>query len=222
MNAVSRDCFQNLGARVAHLRSRSAYYTGRLDDQEVRILSFQKRILDISVLLSTTQQVSTVFNALGAKSQEHFKTKVEEFVSYALSKVFEREYRFNLNFKQARKNLTVEFTLASRETGFAPTSLTDAHGGGVCEVAGFVLRLMFLMLVHNSNRQRLVLFLDEPFSWVSAQFIDNLIALIKELSDRTKVQFVVVTHNEKLAELGDKQYFFSLEDGKTTVKLLEG
>lgn len=208
-----------LGARISTLRSRSSFLEGKLEEQEKRIVYLNTKIGECTIEIQTTQQVSTIFNNLGARSQEHFKVRVEQFVSYALTKVFEKEYKFSLEFKLARKNLTVVFGLASKETNFEPTSPTDSHGGGLCEVAGFVLRLMFLLLVHKSSGHRMILFLDEPFSWVSAQFTDNLMVLIRELADKTGVQFVIVTHNEKLTELGDKQYFFSLgEDGQTKIE----
>lgn len=160
--------------------------------------------------------ISELFNQLTQQSQQMLKIRLEQLVSYSLSRVFDREFRFIVEFKSMRKNTVVEFKLASEETGWEPVELTEARGGGVCELVGFMIRLVFLLYLRNTQRQ--ILFLDEPFSWVSKEYVNSLMLLIKELADKTGVQFVIVTHNEALAGLGDKQYRFWLEQGQTRIQ----
>lgn len=190
---------------------------GSFDEKVRRGKELEEQISQLKRDMLTLDQCGKVFSSLLERSQSQMKDKIEALVSYSLSKVFERDLKFHLIFKEARHQLAVEFMLSSIETGGQPVRLTESRGGGICEVAGFVLRLLFLLLTKD---QRKILILDEPFSWVSEQYMDNLISLIRELSEMSGIQFIVVTHNAKLAEMGDKRYSFALKDGKTHVQEL--
>lgn len=205
-------------AQANKLRTDLAVTSGKFAEKRARHRELCTSIAHEEEQVFLLEAVAKIFSSLSEDGQKKIKDKIQTLVSSSLSSVFEREYRFFLEFKQARHQLVAEFKLASAETGWEPTDLTDAHGGGVCEVAGFVLRLLFLLFMKETQRQ--IMFLDEPFSWVSAQYTDNLLAIIRELSDQSGIQFVIITHNDGLSHIGDKRYQFYLEDGKTHLKTL--
>ena len=60
------------------------------------------------------------------------------------------------------------------------------------DVAAFALRLSCLML--STPKLRRILVLDEPFKFVSAEFIPRVHSLIEQLSTEMHVQIVMVTH----------------------------
>lgn len=210
---MERTTYDAVSQRTHSLRGMLAEKRKQRDVLASQVESAQDRLRDAEL-------VSVVFQELTQRSQQELKERLEKIITYSLSRVFGRDLRFVVEFKSSRKNTVVVFRLASEETGWEPVELTEARGGGVCEIVGFIIRLVFLLYLKNSQRQ--ILFLDEPFSWVSAQYIDGLMDLIRELATKTGIQFIIVTHNEALAAIGDRQYRFSLRQGKTVVQDLLG
>jgi len=211
---------ENLRQRFDDAASRATFIEGAYASRAQYLGSLRSKVQDAEESLRDLQECGAILNALTTASQQMLKDRLEGIVTYALSRVFEREFRFVVEFRQSRANVIVEFKLASEETGWEPVELQDARGGGVCEIVGFIIRLVFLLYLKQDQRQIMVL--DEPFGWVSAQYVDNLMELIRELVAKTGMQFVLVTHNDRIAELGDRRYRFSLDHGKTVVQALGG
>jgi ABC-type lipoprotein export system ATPase subunit len=55
---------------------------------------------------------------------------------------------------------------------------------------------------HSRN----VIILDEPFKCLSDGYQEKASQMLKELSDKLKLQFLVVTHSEILASHADKTF----------------
>ena len=72
----------------------------------------------------------------------------------------------------------------------------EADSGGVIDLAAFALRLSCLMLAKPKLRR--IIILDEPFKYVSEQYIPNIRKLIEGLAEDFKVQFIIVTHIKEL------------------------
>ena len=60
------------------------------------------------------------------------------------------------------------------------------------------------------------LFLDEQFSQISEQYIDNFMEFIHELCDDTGLSIVLITHDNKFIKYGDRIY--TADRGKFTLK----
>jgi len=211
---------ENLRRKFDDVSSRATFIEGAYASRAQYLEALRSKVQVAEDSLRDLQECSVILNSLTTASQQMLKDRLEGIVSYALSRVFDREFKFCVEFRQSRSNVIVEFKLASQETGWDPVELQDARGGGVCEIVGFIIRLVFLLYLKKDQRQIMVL--DEPFRWVSAQYVDNLMELIRELVAKTGFQFVLVTHDERLAELGDRRYRFSLDHGKTVVQALDG
>jgi DNA repair exonuclease SbcCD ATPase subunit len=211
---------QDLHRRFDDAASRALFIEGAYAARAQYLESMRENVRSAETSLKNLQECGVILNSLTTASQQVLKDRLEGIVTYALSRVFEREFKFIVEFRQSRANVIVEFKLASEETAWEPVSLQDGRGGGVCEIVGFIMRLVFLMYLKSQQRQIMVL--DEPFGWVSAQYVDNLMELIRELALKTGLQFIIVTHNERIAELGDRRYRFSLDHGRTVVQALDG
>jgi DNA repair exonuclease SbcCD ATPase subunit len=98
------------------------------------------------------------------------------------------------------------------------TPVMDARGGGVAAVIGFLLRLVILLLTEPPVRH--VMFLDESFAQLSVEYEPALAEFIKELTERTNMQVVLVTHSTAFDDAADKSYRFELRDGVTKVEAL--
>ena len=96
--------------------------------------------------------------------------------------------------------------------------IADAHGGGLVNIVSVIYQILVLSLV--KPRQRRVLFLDEPFRNVSEEYLEATAEFVRQLNEKLGIQIVLITHRKQLADIADKAYEFSLENGITKVSQL--
>jgi DNA repair exonuclease SbcCD ATPase subunit len=125
--------------------------------------------------------------------QQQAHDQIASVVSQCLEAVFDEPYTFKIHFD--RKRGRTEARLVFERDGLEVDPLTAA-GGGVVDVAAFALRLSCLMLAQPPLRKLLAL--DEPFRFVSAEYLPRVRQLLEKLAEDTGVQFVIITHIEEL------------------------
>ena len=84
-------------------------------------------------------------------------------------------------------------------------SLVDSVGFGDVDVCSFVLRVSLFSLMRS--RVRPVIILDEPFKQLSSDYQSKVGGLIKELSEILGMQFIIVSHRERIIEKGADKIF---------------
>jgi ABC-type sugar transport system ATPase subunit len=60
--------------------------------------------------------------------------------------------------------------------------------------------------------------LDEPLRFVSAKYQEKASAMIKEISEKLGIQFIIVTHNEVLASYADRTFEVTIKKGVSHVR----
>lgn len=133
--------------------------------------------------------------AQGVQQQAH--AKIAGVVSRCLSAVFGDDApSFEIKFEQKRGKTEARLVFVKDGEEMDPKS---SSGGGVVDVAAFALRLACLVLTKPSPRR--LLLLDEPFRFVSKDYLPNVAALLRELAAEMNVQMVIVTHATEM-EIG--------------------
>lgn len=198
------DDFDLTLTRLATANSRRKELLATIARNEAEVVRLQAEEADWA-------RAADVIRSFSDAHSEHLKEDIERLVSHGLTSVFDEPMQFKVTTRLLRGASSVEFTLVSNEV---ERPVLGSHGGGVAQVVGFVLRVVVTML----NRQlRPVLFLDEPFSQVSAEYRPRLAAFVRELVDSTPLQIVMVTHDTDLPEVADVRYRFSSVNGTTRV-----
>lgn len=125
--------------------------------------------------------------------QQEAHNKIAAVVCRCLQEVFDEPYELKIGFekKKGRTEAVISFVRDGEEID--PMS---AAGGGVVDVAAFALRLACLVL--HKPKLRPLLVLDEPFRFVSRDYLSKVRQLIETLSEEMKIQIVMVTHNPLL------------------------
>jgi DNA repair exonuclease SbcCD ATPase subunit len=142
-------------------------------DSEATLLTHVNATLDTLIDLTTRESMGSV----------------EQLVSYGLHAVFaDLPLAFRLQVDTKRGTQWVEPRLID---GPVDAPVLDAFGGGPAAVVGFLLRLLVCRRLGLAP----VLLLDEPFSFVSAQYVEPLAKLLRELADAAGVTLVLVTHD---------------------------
>lgn len=178
-----------------------------LTNYKKQIQSAVKELNDASTILKAEQsaldmckdkaeaykEAQEIVQELVATIQQQAHHQIANVVSKCLQLVFEEPYTFKIEFH--RKRGKTEAALSFERNGECVDPLS-ASGGGVVDVAAFALRLSCVLLSKPQARPLLVL--DEPFKFVSAEYISNVKNMLEVLSNETGVQFVIVTHLREL------------------------
>jgi len=159
------------------------------------------------------EKAQGILQTVAQATQEELEYHVSEIVSLALEAVFPDPYKLNLNFELRRNKSEADLTF-SKKKGEKIDPLT-ASGGGAVDVASFGLRVSLHSL--QSPRTRSTIVLDEPFRFLSKGLQERASAMVKEISQRLGVQFIIVTHEANLLEAADK--VFEVENVKRISKV---
>jgi DNA repair exonuclease SbcCD ATPase subunit len=191
--------------------------TGEARALALRGKAVQSELAEAKELKETLAQAVGVLTGIGEARQEEAQRRIESLVTYGLRTVFEDELSFHLVQTVSRNAANVDFvvrtTLADGEQ--IDTPVMDARGGGLVAVVGFMLRLVIMLLA--PDRQSPILFLDEPFAHLSAEYEPRMASFLRELVDKTDIQIVHITHSDAYTDDADLVYRFSLKDGQTHV-----
>ncbi|HZG81227.1 MAG TPA: chromosome partitioning protein ParA, partial [Brevibacillus sp.] len=132
-------------------------------------------------------------------ARQQAKTRIEEIVTSALSVVFGKDYRFEIELDVKGNQPVAEYFLESEgvRTQLKPPDYD--RGGGVADVVSLALRLAVGELTGVQGP----LMLDEVGKHVSQEYAPNVAYFLKEYSEKFGRQIVLITHNAHLATIGD-------------------
>lgn len=147
-------------------------------------------------------KAASLIQKVAQETQSNIVFHIENIVDKALETVFQDEYKFSFNFVQKRGKVEAEHFLI-RNDG-TEVDIINGAGGGVIDIVSFALRIAVWTL---SNNVQNVIVLDEPFRFLSQDLQDRAGEILKELSVKLGIQFIIVSHNEKLISYADKIFF---------------
>lgn len=174
-----------------------------------------EEIRQLNEIVELHEKAALVLTAIGEERQDAAQRSIEALVSQGLQTIFGDDLSFHLVPGVRAKTPVVDLVVRSRlaDGTTVDTDVLAARGGGLAAVVGFLLRLVILLL--SKNRQDTVLFLDETFAHVSAEYLPRLIEFLKDLVAKTGVQIILVTHEESFLEAADVVYKLNLVNGLT-------
>lgn len=154
----------------------------------------RERLKALSRLTSAALEAQVLIQAVAAEVQTRAQVKVSALVTKCLTEVFGAEayqFRLKLEAKRGKTEARPVFVRDGREL-----EPVDESGLGQVDVAAFALRLAALLL-HTPPVRRLLV-LDEPFKFVSAEYVPRVRDLLDGLAADLGVQIVMTTHNREL------------------------
>lgn len=144
-------------------------------------------------------------------TQYKIKRYIERTVTLAIRSVFDRPYTFHMKFKEGRGR--VECIATVKEHGNTRDPKGDM-GGGLMDIIAIGFRTALLLIEEPQSRK--VLFLDQPFSHCGG-LIPKAAAMVKELSRELTIQFIIITHERKLAKIADRSWLIGHDGVKSIV-----
>jgi DNA repair exonuclease SbcCD ATPase subunit len=161
------------------------------------------------------EKAREIIKDIGLKTQQQLQYNISDITSLALEAVFDDPYELIAEFIQ-RRNKT-ECDLLFVRDGERMDPLT-ASGGGTVDVTAFALRVASWSMQNPKSRNTIIL--DEPMRFVSEAYQEKASQMIKEVSQRLGVQFIIITHNSVLASYADRTFESTIKKGITKITQL--
>lgn len=161
----------------------------------------RKDIVDLGEEMVLLEKTSDVLNSLAKTSREKTIGLIETLVTHALRSIWEEPFDFRIETVEKR-GVTQDQPKLLKDG--VEASIMDGHGGGIVNVVAFVLRLIFILKKKPALRK--VVFLDEPFAYVSANYQPKVGELLRELTEKLGIDMLMVTHQEILESYADLVY----------------
>ncbi|QUH22065.1 hypothetical protein [Alkaliphilus sp. B6464] len=145
--------------------------------------------------------------------REKIKVEFENIVTNALQFIRNEDISFEIDIEEKRGRAEAKFFVKTVRDGVVNrkplenTSLKDSKGDGVSSIVKIALNVALLEL----SGQEGPLVLDEPAKEISKEYIDNTSEFLKQISEAFGRQIIMITHIDKMSNVADKKFIFSLE-----------
>lgn len=190
--------------------------TGAARSLAVQGQRVRDEVAELRQRISNCEKAAELLSRIGEERQTATQHRIEALVTQGLRTIFGPELSFHLVPGVRAKTPVVDFIVRSSIDGeTVDTDVMDARGGGLAVTVGFLLQVVVLLL--SKHRQDTVLFLDETFAFLSEDHHAAMAQFLRELTDKTGIQVIMVTHTPALAEHADTVYRFELHNGATKV-----
>jgi hypothetical protein len=198
-------------ARLLLARRRSAFdqRVGQLRSLDASLKQAQAEVAQLTGRIEDLDQVAGLLTTYADDQQATVQGNIEKIVSTGLRTIFGEDLWLRIDNRLVGRRPELDFLLVSVIDGQTlETSILDA-------VAGFLIQAVLVLLTPGV---RPVLFLDETFGQLSADYLEPLAGFIRELVDRSALQVVLVTHSDVFRNHADRAYEFEQVKGVTVVR----
>jgi DNA repair exonuclease SbcCD ATPase subunit len=158
------------------------------------------------------EQAREVIRIVSIKTQEQLQNHISDIASLALNAVFDEPYELIAEFVQRRNKTECDLLFIQKNERVDPIT---ASGGGAVDIASFALRIASYTMQYKPSNNTIIL--DEPFRFLSEDLQERASVMIKELSEKLNIQFIIVTHEQTLTEYADKKFHNTKRKGVSTI-----
>jgi DNA repair exonuclease SbcCD ATPase subunit len=198
--------------RIQSLRTHLDQQKGRRSQIERHLDDLNNRVRDARRGLHRHEQAREIIREVGLRTQQQLQVHISDITSLALEAVFDDPYELVVEFVQRRNKTECDLYFQRDGQRVDPIS---ASGGGAVDVAAFALRIAAWSMQTPHSRNTIIL--DEPLRFLSEDLQEQASRMIKELSERLGIQFVIITHEETLAQHADKTFEVRLRKGVSRI-----
>lgn len=201
--------------QIKDIRTRVDRLRGEQAKVSQIIQTLREEIRDLRRQVIYHEQASAIIREVGLRTQQELQVHIGDITSLALEAVFDDPYTLVAEFVERRNKNECDLYFVRDEQRIKPT---DASGGGTVDIAAFALRIASWSMQRPRSRNTIIL--DEPMRFVSAAYQERASQMIKEISERMGLQFIIVTHNPVLASYADRTFEVTIKKGISKIKQL--
>lgn len=182
-----------------------------IETTKTSITDIDNKLLELENDRATLKTCKPIIDDLINKFSDSLLHKLEELLTLGLRQIFyDRNYSISIKVVEKRNSKCVELLL--NDNGNQIPVKDSSVAGGILVVIASIIQIFYIINLDVDK----YLFLDEQFSQISEQYIDNFMEFIHELCDNTGLSIVLITHDNKFIKYGDRIYI--ADHGKFTLK----
>jgi DNA repair protein SbcC/Rad50 len=167
--------------------------------------------------LEDTLKARSVIQIVAKNTQKNIEFHISGLVTMALATIFPEPYEFQLRFVERRN--TTEADLIFLKNGNETDDILNTGGGGVADVASFVLRIALWSL----KKTRPTFILDEPDKFLhSLVYQEKTSEMMKELCKRLGIQIIMISDQQNIIAAADKIIRIKIENGVSYIDNTNG
>jgi len=198
---------------MKQLSNRVAYLAGKHKEFQKLDETLAVELHELKTKQANLEAVGIYLKNMAAEMQRQVQINIESLVQQLLNACFpEQDYKFQMQLKEARGVLTCELVLLKEGKELDPVM---SCGGGVVDVISIALRFGIL-LVSNVPK---VLFLDEPFKFLSKSLRPAISQLIYDLANQYGITIVMISHDPDFIKASNKVFEVSQSKGCSKVEV---
>jgi len=202
------------------MSGRIAVYRTKLEQRRGKLKSLIDQQEKLETELATTvaqikraEEATAFTQRIAQETQNQVKIHIEDIVSMALESILDDPYKFELDFVLRRNKTEADIYFTRNGKRVKPM---DESGGGAVDIASFAARIALWSLGTTDN----VLVFDEPFKFVSREYQLKVGELMKKLSEKLKLQEIMVSHNSNFIQQADRVMDVHKTNNVSEVKVL--
>jgi DNA repair exonuclease SbcCD ATPase subunit len=151
-------------------------------------------------LSSVIEETQVLLQQTAQETQNQLRFHLEDIMQTGLELCFPDMYTACVRFENKRGKTECDIFLENNE-GCRINPITD-NGGGVVDILSFSLRMACWAISSTDN----LIILDEPFKFLSIELRPLAGELLQTLSEKLKLQIIMITHDEDMKEIADKTF----------------
>lgn len=201
-------------AEIKELRNRLEQLKGEKNQLLTQIKQYRQQLRELKQQIIQYEKAREIIREVGLKTQQQLQYHISDITSLALEAVFDDPYTLKVEFVQRRNKTECDLLFVRNGKEIDPL---EASGYGAVDIASFALRVASWSMKTPKTRNTIIL--DEPMLSLSEDRQPLASRMLKEISERLGIQFIIVTHKELLTEYADK--IFSVSKGLSEVSTVK-
>lgn len=198
---------------LKELRNLLEQQKGKKQHLEELVQETEQQIQENQTHLQDLERAREIVKTVGLKTQQQLQFHIADIASLALESIFPNPYTLVLDFVERRNKTECDIWFERDGQRIKPL---HAAGGGTVDVASFALRIACWSMGASKTSNTIIL--DEPMKWVSAEYQEAASEMIKQISKKLGIQFIIVTHSPVLASYADKIFKVTNRKGISKIK----
>jgi DNA repair exonuclease SbcCD ATPase subunit len=169
-----------------------------------QLSKIEQQLIELKENYEASLKARAIIQDVGKQTQQQLEYHISSIVTTAIMSVFEEEIEFKVEFVERRGKTECDFWFVKDGEKMNPVF---SSGGGLLDITSFALRISFWHLNQNRN----VMIFDEPMRFLSKELVPKAVEMVRMLSEKLGIQFIIVSHIEDFVEGADKN--FRIEKG---------
>ncbi|MFH1731577.1 MAG: hypothetical protein ABIF82_07990 [Planctomycetota bacterium] len=184
---------------------------GRKVEKEDQLVKSQETKKRLEGRLEKAKKAQAIVQLVVQGLQKELEYRISNLATLGEAAVFgEDAYKFVVKFENRRGRTECDLLFEKQGVEMKPLA---SSGGGAIDVASLALSASFLIL----EGKDLVLVLDEPLKYLSRDLQPKAAEMIRQMSEKLNVQFIITSHIPELIEGADRVFRVGLENGVSRV-----